>query len=239
MQFITGLFAKPMGYLLAFLYNLVGAYGASIIIFTIIVRLCLFPLYASQIKHTVKMADMQSKIADLQRKYARDKETMNEKLAELYQKEKFNPMMGCLPMIIQMPIIFGLFALLRNPLVYMTDNAMIMAVHESFFWVHDLSQPDSLILPVLAALATFVSFSQSQQQQQAGGANSAQGMMKAMKYFFPVMIFLMGRSFPSGLTVYWAVGNLIQIVQNYILNHMREKEKEKLRKEKEEKKKKN
>lgn len=237
MQFITGLFAKPMGYLLAFLYNLVGVYGASIIIFTIIVRICLFPLYASQIKHTVKMADMQSKITDIQRKYARDKETMNEKLTELYQKEKFNPMMGCLPMIIQMPIIFGLFALLRNPLVYMTDNAMIMAVHESFFWVHDLSQPDSWILPVLAALATFVSFSQSQAQQ--AGANSAQGMMKAMKYFFPVMIFLMGRSFPSGLTVYWAVGNLIQIAQNYILNRMREKEKEKIRKEKEAKKKKN
>lgn len=234
MQFIIGLFARPMGFLLAFLYDLVGIYGVSIIIFTILVRLCLFPLYASQIKHTVKMADMQSKITELQRKYARDKELMNEKLQELYQKEKFNPMMGCLPMLIQMPIILGLFALLRDPLIYMTDNAMIMAVHESFLWVSDLSQPDSWILPILAALATFVSFSQSQAQQTgADGANSAQGMMKAMKYFFPVMIFLMGRSFPSGLTVYWAVGNLIQIIQNRILNVMREKAREKARKEKE------
>lgn len=239
MQFITGIFAKPMGFLLAFLYNFIGQYGFSIIVFTILVRLCLFPLYSSQVKHTVKMADLQPKMQALQKKYANDKETLNIKMMELYEEEKFNPMRGCLPMIIQMPIILGLFALLRTPLIYMADNtAMIMAVHESFFWVPDLSQPDSWILPILAGLATFVSFSQTQAQQAgAGGANPAQGMMGAMKYFFPVMIFLMGRSFPAGLALYWFVGNFIQIFQNQYLNRMRKKMKDKAEAEKKKKKK--
>ena len=69
---------------------------------------------------------------------------MNIKMAELYKEEKFNPMGGCLPMLIQMPIIMGLFALLRNPLRYMADDSMIFAFHESFMWIKDLSQPRSM-----------------------------------------------------------------------------------------------
>lgn len=228
-----------MGFLLAFLYNFIGVYGISIILFTILVRLCLFPLYSSQVKHTVKMADLQPKMQALQKKYANDKETLNIKMMELYEEEKFNPMRGCLPMLIQMPIILGLFALLRNPLLYMEgDTSMIMAVHESFLWISDLSQPDSWILPLLAGLATFVSFSQTQSQQtSADGSNPAQGMMSAMKYFYPVMIFLMGRSFPAGLALYWFVGNTIQIGQNRYLNVMRKKLREKAEAEKKKKKK--
>lgn len=240
MQFITGIFAKPMGFLLSFLYNFIGSYGIAIIIFTVLVRLCLFPLYSSQVKHTVKMADLQPKMQALQRKYANDKETLNIKMMELYEEEKFNPMRGCLPMVIQMPIIFGLFALLRNPLIYMAENtSMIMAVHESFGWVSDLSQPDPWALPLMAGLATFVSFSQTQAQQAGsdGGSNPAQGMMNGMKYFFPVMIFLMGRSMPAGLALYWFIGNLIQIGQNRYLNVMRRRLKEKAEAEKKKKKK--
>lgn len=239
MEFITGIFAKPMGFLLAFLYNFIGNYGIAIIVFTVLVRLCLFPLYSSQVKHTVKMADMQPKMQALQRKYANDKQTLNIKMMELYEEEKFNPMRGCLPMVIQMPIIFGLFALLRTPLLYMSDNtSIVMAVHESFMWISDLSQPDAWILPILAGLATFVSFSQTQAQQSTPeGANPAQGMMVAMKYFFPVMIFLMGRSFPAGLALYWFIGNLIQIGQNQYLNRMRKKLKEQAEAERRKKKK--
>ena len=239
MQFITGIFARPMGFLLSFLYNFIDSYGIAIIVFTVLVRLCLFPLYSSQVKHTAKMADLQPKMQALQKKYANDKETLNMKMMELYQEEKFNPMRGCLPMIIQMPIIFGLFALLRNPLVYMADNtSLIMGVHESFLWVSDLSQPDDWALPIMAGLATFVSFSQTQTQQTSpDGSNPAQGMMSAMKYFFPVMIFLMGRSFPAGLALYWFIGNLIQIGQNRYLNYMRKKIKEQTEAEKRKKKK--
>ena len=132
MYTILGVIAKPLGMLLNLLYGFVQNYGLTIIIFTLIVKLCLYPLYIKQTKSTARMAEVQPKMQALQNKYANDKETLNIKMAELYKEEKFNPMGGCLPMLIQMPIIMGLFALLRNPMQYITDDSMIFAFHESF-----------------------------------------------------------------------------------------------------------
>lgn len=132
MNKLIGLFAEPIGSLLSYIYGFINSYGLSIVILTVIVRLCLLPLYAKQIKSTAAMAQIQPKLKEIQVRYATDKETMNKKLQELYAKEKFNPMSGCLPLIVQMPIIMGLFSLLRNPLDYMTQPGMIVAVHESF-----------------------------------------------------------------------------------------------------------
>ena len=111
-------------------------------------------------KSTVGMSKLQPKIKALQQKYANDKDTLNAKMADLYREEGINPAGGCLPMLIQMPIIFGLFALLRNPLAYMgSSERMLFAIHESFLWMTDLSQPDKWILPILAGIATFFAFS--------------------------------------------------------------------------------
>lgn len=221
---MTKFIAIPLGSLLYFLYSYIDNYGITLIVFTVIVRLCLFPLYANQIKHTSKMQDLQPKMVAIQKKYANDKETMNQKMQELYQEEKFNPMLGCLPMLIQFPIIIGLFALLRNPMAYIENTTMLMAVHESFLWIPDLSQPDSWILPIAAGITTYFSFSMTQSQSTAETA--ANPMMKMMKYFFPVMIVWMGRSFPAGLTIYWFIGNLIQVFQTMILNKLKNKAKE-------------
>ena len=120
MYTILGVIAKPMGLLLDLLYGFIGNYGISIIIFTVFVKLCLYPLYIKQTKSTAMMSEMQPKIKALQNKYGNDQETLNIKMQELYKEEKFNPMGGCLPMLIQMPIIMGLFALLRNPMRYIT-----------------------------------------------------------------------------------------------------------------------
>lgn len=219
MNTIIGFVAQPLGMLLSLLYGFIDNYGITLIIFTIIVKLCLFPLYADQIKHSARMADVQPKMQALQKKYANDKEMLNIKMMELYKEEKFNPMRGCLPMLIQMPIIFGLFALLRNPTVYISSNQMLMAVHEAFLWMPDLSQPDPWVLPVLAGFSTFISFSQTQTQTAMGmGDNSMGSMMKMMKYFFPITIVWMGRSFPAGLTIYWFIGTVIQIIQTRGLN---------------------
>lgn len=221
MQTIIGLIAKPLGWFLGWLYDLVGIYGLAIVIFTIIVKLCLYPLYAKQMKSTVAMSKVQPRMKELQSKYANDKETLNAKLAELYKEENINPAGGCLPMLIQMPIIFGLFALLRNPLAYMgTSERMLFAIHESFLWMTDLSQPDKWILPIAAGVATFFAFSMQQQQQQ-NMPNNAGGMMKSMKYIFPIMIVLMGRSFPAGLTIYWCLSQIIQIFYNLRMNKVR------------------
>ena len=199
---IMAVFAQPMGWLLSLLYDLINNYGIALIIFTLLVRGCLFPLYAAQIKSSARMKDVQPKIQAIQKKYANDRETMNIKMMELYKEEKFNPMKGCLPMLIQMPIILALFVLLRNPIAFISDTPMLMAIHESFLWIPDLSQPDPWILPVLAGIATFFSFSMTQAMSPTADMGSANAMMKMMKYFFPIMIVWMGRSFPSGLTLY-------------------------------------
>ena len=202
-----GFLAKIIGYVMQFIYSLVNNYGLSIIILTFLVRLCLLPLYNKQNKYTAAMADLQPKINDIQTKYAADRNTMNDKLNEVYAEAGISPLSGCLPMVIQLPIILGLFALLRNPLTYMSGSEMAAAVHESFLWVSDLSQPDSWILPLLAGITTYFSTAST---SEAGG-NS----MAAMKYFFPVMLFLLGRTFPSGLALYWAVGNFFTMIQTY------------------------
>lgn len=221
MQTIVGWIAKPLGYFLGWLYSIVGSYGLAIVIFTIVVKICLYPLYAKQMKATAGMSKLQPRVKALQSKYANDKETLNAKMAELYREEGINPAGGCLPMLIQLPIIFGLFALLRNPLLYMgNSDQMIFAIHESFLWMTDLSQPDKWILPILAGIATFLAFSLQQQQQQDMPGGSG-GMMKSMKYIFPIMIVLMGRTFPAGLTIYWALSQVIQIFYNMRMNTVR------------------
>ena len=234
MYTILGIIAKPLGMLLDLLYGLIGNYGICIIIFTVIVKVCLYPLYIKQIKSTAKMSELQPKMQAIQNQYANDTETMNIKMQELYKEEKFNPMGGCLPMLIQMPIIMGLFALLRNPMRYMTDDNMIFAFHESFIWINDLAQPDPWILPIISGVATFIAFSMNRVLQDTGNAQANQmaGMTKMMQYVFPVMILWMARSFPSGLALYWAVSQIIQIFFNIHMSSIRKK----MKKEAEEKK---
>ena len=232
-----GIIAKPIGYLLALIYKLVGNYGISLIILTVIVKLVLYPLYAKQIKSTANMSDMSEKSKEIQKRYANDKEKMNEEMQKLYAESGFNPMSGCLPMLIQFPIIMGLFALLRNPMKYMPDDPTLMfANHESFLWIKDLAQPDLWILPIAAGLATFFAFSMnSAMTMQQPGANPGQqkAMNAIMKYFFPLSILWLARSYPAGLAIYWAGGQFMQIFFNLRINKIKdqmnaEKEKKKL-----------
>jgi len=224
MYTVLGIIAKPLGLLLNLLYGFVDNYGISIIIFTVVVKLCLYPLYIKQIKSTARMADLQPRMQEIQKKYANDRETMNIKMQEFYKEEKFNPMGGCLPMLIQMPIIMGLFALLRNPMRYVDDDNMIFAFHESFLWIKDLSQPDPWILPIIAGVATFFAFTMNRALMDTpAGGNQMAGMTKMMQYVFPVMILWMARSFPSGLALYWAVSQIIQIFFNIHMSTIRKK----------------
>ena len=232
-----GIIAKPIGYLLALIYKLVGNYGISLIILTVIVKLVLYPLYAKQIKSTANMSDMSEKAKEIQNRYANDREKMNEEMQKLYAETGFNPMSGCLPMLIQFPIIMGLFALLRNPMKYMpNDPTLMFANHESFLWIKDLAQPDLWILPIAAGLATFFAFSMnSAMNMQQPGANPGQqkAMNAIMKYFFPLSIFWLARSYPAGLAIYWAGGQFMQIFFNLRINKIKdqmnaEKEKKKL-----------
>ncbi|MEE0691599.1 MAG: YidC/Oxa1 family membrane protein insertase [Lachnospiraceae bacterium] len=214
-----GILATPLGWLLTQLYSIIGNYGICLIIVTVIVKMALYPLYKKQILSTAGMTNIQPKMQEIQRKYANDKETMNQKMSELYKEEGFNPMGGCLPMIVQMIVIMGLFGLLRNPMLYMSDEGMYFAIHERFLWIKDLSQPDLWILPIAAGIATFFSFWLNQQTNP--NPQNSNMMMKMMNYFFPIMIVWLARSYPSGLAIYWFMSQFMQIFFNLRFNQIR------------------
>jgi len=217
MSAVIGFIAQPMGILLTFLYKMVGNYGVAIILFTVIIKLAMYPLTHHQMKSQSNMQALQPKINEIKKKHSNNKEVMNQKIMELYQEEKFNPMGGCLPLLIQLPIIYGLFALLREPATYITDPLVLNGLKDSFLWVSDLSTPDVWVLPILAGIATFFSF----RMTSAKGGEGQPAMMKNMQYIFPVMIIWMGRSFPAGLTLYWFVSTLFQIGQQFIINKVK------------------
>ena len=202
------LLATPLSYLLTLLYNLVGNYGIAIIILTVIIKAVLYPVYAKSMKSTMKMGKLQPKMQELQQKYGKDREVYQQKVSELYKQEGASMYGGCLPMVVQMIVIMGLFALLRTPMKYLTDENMLYAIHESFLWIPDLAQPDKWILPLAAAAATFGSFSMSSSQtmnmNMGAATNPQQGNMmgKMMKYFFPIMILWFARTYPAGLAIY-------------------------------------
>lgn len=217
------LLAKPLGYLLMALYNLVGSYGIAIIIFTIIVKIAIYPLLKKQIMSTAKMSTLSRQVQEIQQKYAKNQEMMQEKINELYQREGVSMTGGCLPMVIQMFVVMALFALLRNPMAYIENDTMLFALHESFLWIQDMAQPDKWILPIAAAVGTFISTYLSQ----ANNANTANAdQMKAMnammKYMFPLMILLLARTYPAGLALYWFVGQIVQIFFNMRFKKLRE-----------------
>ena len=212
--------ARIIGYLMKTIYGLVNNYGLSIILLTFVVRIILLPLYNKQNKYTAAMQDLQPKINEIQTRYAADRNTMNDKLNDVYAQAGISPLSGCLPMLIQPPIILGLFELLRNPLSYMIGSGMAAAVHESFLWVPDLCQPDNWILPILAGITTYFTSAST-------SAGDTTGAMAAMKYFFPIMLFLMGRTFPSGLALYWSVGNVFTMIQSfYFMEKKKKKDRE-------------
>ena len=127
-------------------------------------------------------------------------------------------------MLIQMIVIMGLFALLRNPMNYISSDKMLFAIHESFLWIPDLAQPDKWVLPIIAGIDTFLATYFSQTNQMSGpNADQMKMMTKMMKYVFPVMILLMARSYPAGLALYWSLNQIIQIFYNIRFAKMKKK----------------
>ena len=190
------------------LYNMTATvglpnYGLAIIIMTIIVKILLYPLTKKQIESTKAMMAMQPKMKAIQEKYKNDKQRLNMELANLYKQENVNPLAGCLPLLVQMPIMIGIFYGIRD--FHYVGQA-------NFLWIQSISNPDPMyILPVLSALTTFV-----QSKQTMPDTSSAQNKM--MLYFMPLFIGYISFSFPAGLVLYWVVMNLMQIGQQALMN---------------------
>ncbi|MBS4534950.1 YidC/Oxa1 family membrane protein insertase [Clostridium sp. D2Q-14] len=224
-----GIFARPLGVLVEYIYKFVAgaeldfkvfsAYAIAIIIATIIVKFILLPLTLKQTKSMKNMQKIQPKLQELQKKYKNDKETLNMKTMELYKEYKVNPFGGCLPLLIQFPIIIGFFNVLRNPVKYVFENqAAYDAINKSFLWIENLENPDLWILPIVAALTTYFQSKMMSPSTSSGGDDKAQSTQNTMTKIMPIMILFFARSVPSGLALYWVISNTFQIVQQFIIN---------------------
>lgn len=206
--------AHIFGSLLKAVYDFIGHYGAAIVIFTIMVKIALLPLTIKQTKSMKQMNEVQPKIKALQEKYKNDKEQLSKKTMELYQEYNVNPFAGCLPLLIQFPVIIGLFTALRNPGIYVFESqAAYDAISKSFLWVSNLAEVDPWILPILAAVTTYLTTSTTSSTEQTA---------KTMTYMMPIMIFafskgLIGPPMPAGLVLYWTVSNLLQYIQQVLI----------------------
>ena len=209
MEFFSSLLS-PIEDLLHFvlqaLYGITSAvgldsYGAAIILLTILIKMILYPLTVKQVKSMKAMQELSPKMKKIQEKYKDNPQVLQQKIAALYKESGVNPLAGCLPLLVQMPILMGMYYALFN-FTYPSAEAA------QFLWLPTMSEPDPLyILPVLSALTTFL-----QQKQTTTEMNQ---QMKIMMTVMPLFIGWISLSFPSGLVLYWVTMNLVQIAQQW------------------------
>ena len=208
-----------LGHVLRIIVEFVQNYGLSIVLFTIFVKVLLLPLTIKQTKSTKAMQDIQPKIQELQEKYKNKPEKQQQEIMNLYKEAKINPLAGCLPLLIQMPILFGLYNVLREPVQWgvFADQAAFQNADMVFLWVKNLTQPD-YILAIISGVTTFG------MQMIMMPKDQQQGSMKIMTYVMSAMMLYWGFMFPAGLTLYWTAGNLFSIAQHYlVMNPLRAK----------------
>lgn len=203
---------------IGFFEGFIGDWGLAIILLTVIVRLLLLPLTLKQMKSTAEMQVVQPLLQEIQTKYADDPQRLNEEMMKFYSEHKFNPLAGCLPMIIQMPIFFALFSVLRNlPDMYPDATAF------SFFSVlPDLTTSTSAVLGaggVVAAIPYFIftilfsllTFLPMMMQK------NSNSMTKGMGAVMAVMMLFVGWSSPAGVVLYWVTSSAWACVQQFII----------------------
>ena len=194
-------------FVLKALYNITdtagfASYGVAIILLTILIKMILYPLTVKQVKSMKAMQELSPKMKKIQEKYKDNPQMMQQKIGALYKDAGVNPLAGCLPLLIQMPILMGMYYSLYN-FSYPTPESAY------FLWMTSMSDPDPLyILPVLSALTTFL-------QQKMTTTDSNNPQMKMMMFIMPLFIGWISINFPSGLVLYWVTMNVVQIVQQW------------------------
>lgn len=210
-----------LGSFLKLVYDLTGHYALAIIIFTIAIKVILLPLTFAQMKSMKAMQAIQPKIDEIKKKYPNNQDKQNQMIMELYKTYNVNPFMGCLPLFIQFPILIGLFRVLRDPVQFVFGTeAAYKAADTGFFWIKSMSVPDVImvgtialpfILPIVAAITTYIDSALMQKGQEKNQ------MTTTMTYMMPLLILFWGRSFPAGLSLYWAVSNIFSILQKFVI----------------------
>ncbi len=196
--------AKPLFAVLLWLYDHIGNWGWAIIALTLLVRLVLYPLTYKGMVSMQKMKEIAPKVKELQQKYKGDPQRMNAAVMELYKKHGANPLGGCLPMLLQIPVFFAIYRVLLN--------AVELQGAPWILWVNDLSRMDpTFILPILMGASMYF-------QQKMTPTNFTDPMQEKVMKFLPVIFTFFFLTFPSGLVLYWFVNNLFSILQQYIVN---------------------
>ena len=195
--------AIPLLVVLKFLYGYVGNYGIAIIILTILIKLIFWPLGNKSYKSMKEMQKLQPKMTALREKYKNDKARLSQESMALYKAHKVNPLGGCLPMVVQIPVFFGLY----KALLY----AIELRHSPLFWWIQDLSAKDPYyITPLVMGATMFV-----QQKMTPTGADP---MQAKIMLFMPIIFTFMFLNFPSGLVIYWLFNNIISIGQQVYIN---------------------
>jgi YidC/Oxa1 family membrane protein insertase len=209
--------------ILTFFNNIIHNYGVAIILLTILVKILMFPLTKKSSEGTLRMQMIAPKIKEIQEKYKENPQKMNMEMANLYKKEGYNPLSGCLPMLLQLPIFFAMYNLFNNH--FDLRGALFISG-----WIPDLSLPESIwnfapfripilgwsdirLLPFIYVASQLIYGRATQTPDTTGNPQ-----MKLMLYVMPVMFFFILYNVPSGLLVYWIMSNLLTLVQQLVIN---------------------
>ena len=196
--------AKPMFLLLQYIHDYVGNWGWTIVLVTILIKLILYPLSYKGMVSMNKLKELSPRIKEIQEKYKNDKQKSGAKMMEFYKKEGVNPMGGCLPILLQIPVFFSIYRVLLN--------SIELKGAEWAFWITDLAEMDPyFVLPILMGITMYV--------QQLITPNQMQDeLQKKLFQFLPVIFTFFFLWFPAGLTLYWFINNLFTIAQQYYVN---------------------
>ena len=223
---------KALKWIMEVLYKIIPNWGVSIILMTILLKLALFPLTKKSSMATLRLQELQPRMTEIQTKYKDKPEKMNQEMAKLYQETGYNPLSGCLPLLIQFPLIIAMFNLFNNYFEF--RGAMFIPG-----WIPDLSVGDSVytlkfnipllgnhirLLPIIYLVSQLI-YGKVTSATSSGGNGAS---MKIMMYVMPIVFFFIFYSAPSGLLIYWTVSNLLTLVQQVILNKMMKKKKAEL-----------
>jgi YidC/Oxa1 family membrane protein insertase len=200
-NFFNKYFVLPLsGTLDWFAEHLWGQYGLSILIVTIVIRFIILPLTLKQYRSSKKMQDLQPEMKKIKEKYKDDAKKQQEETMKIFQANGVNPLAGCFPILVQMPILIALYqAILHN-----------QKIHEhTFLWLNLGKADPYYILPLIAAATTFV--------QQKFMSTQMNAQMQSLMFIFPVLIFVMSMNFAAALPLYWVYSNIFTIVQSYFI----------------------
>lgn len=211
--------------IMEFFYKLIPNWGVAIILMTILMRIIIFPLTKKSSESTLKMQELQPQIKEIQDKYKGNQQKMNEEMAKFYQTAGYNPLSGCLPLLIQFPLIFAMYGLFNNYFEF--RGAMFIPG-----WIPDLSQGDSILafpftvplvgwsnlrlLPILYVISQLF----FGKVTQTPGMNQQNSQMKIMMYGMPLIFFFLFYDAPAGLLLYWTFSNILTLLQQIIINKM-------------------